>query len=148
MTSGTDHHFQGTCDRTTFTHHGQEVTSTYYPLRDGLRLFGATVAPTILYAAATWTMTVSTKTELNTTPRRTVRMITMKGTQSGNVVRSFEEGSKLKITDPLRWGISAGNKVALVISRRFGLVAEIWSPKFDLENYPSARVVEVIRSGP
>ena len=59
----------------TFTSHRQELTSPKYPLRDRLKLFDATVTPSLLHASGTWTMTEEMKEKLQTTPRRMMRMI-------------------------------------------------------------------------
>ena len=59
----------------TFTHHRQELTNKNYPLSHRLRLFNATVTPTVLYASGTWTLTEAMGRQLNTTQRRMLRLI-------------------------------------------------------------------------
>ena len=56
--------------------HARELTSPKYPPRDRLKLFDATVTPSLLYASDTWTMTEEMRKELQTTQRRMMRMIT------------------------------------------------------------------------
>ena len=59
--------------------------------------------------------------------------------QVGIVARSLEEGSSFQIADASRQFISADNKRALA---KHLVGAEIASPKFDLDNHPSASFLE------
>ena len=52
-----------------FMSHRQELTSKTYTLDSRLQLFDAVVSPTVLYAAATWTLTKTTR--IHTTTRST-----------------------------------------------------------------------------
>ena len=61
------------CVWATFTRHRQELMSPTLPLRD-LKLFDATVTPSLLDASGRWTMTEEMK-KLQTTKRRMMRMI-------------------------------------------------------------------------
>ena len=51
------------------------VTSPIYPLRDRLKLFDATVIPSLLYGSRTWMTTEEMKNKLQTTRRRMMRVI-------------------------------------------------------------------------
>ena len=58
-----------------FTIQVQELTSPRYPLRDTLKVFDATVTPSLFKASGTWTMTEEMKNKLQTTQPRMMRMI-------------------------------------------------------------------------
>ena len=58
-----------------FTIQVQELTSPRYPLRDSLKVFDATVTPSLFKASGTWTMTEEMKNKLQTTQPRMMRMI-------------------------------------------------------------------------
>ena len=68
-----EHHIE--CAWATFTSYRQELTSPKYPLRNRLKLFNATVTPSLLCASGTWTMTAEMKKKLQTTQRRMMRLI-------------------------------------------------------------------------
>ena len=56
-----------------------ELTDKSYSLRQRLRLFEATVTPSVLYGCASWTMTRAREDALRTTQRRMLRQILGKG---------------------------------------------------------------------
>ena len=58
-----------------FHSYKQELTSRHYNLKDRLKLFNATVTPTILYGSASLTMTKHMETILTSTQRRMLRQI-------------------------------------------------------------------------
>ena len=76
-----DHHIK--CAWPTLARRRQELTSPTYPLRDRLKLFDATVTPSLLCASGTWTMTEEMKKKLQTTQRRMMRMIMLTTRKSG-----------------------------------------------------------------
>ena len=53
----------------------QELTSKFYPLSSRLRLFDATVTPTVLYACTSWTLTKDAELTLRRVQRRMIRLI-------------------------------------------------------------------------
>ena len=53
----------------------QELTSKTYPLKSRMRLFNATVTPTILYGSASWTLTKEHLVRLRRTQRRMLRLV-------------------------------------------------------------------------
>ena len=59
----------------TFHKYRQELTSKKYMLKHRLRLFEATVSPTICYAAGTWTPTKEQKRMIQSTQRKMLRLI-------------------------------------------------------------------------
>ena len=58
-----------------FHKYRQELTSKNYILRHRLRLFNATVSPTICYAAATWTPNKEHERMIQSTQRKMLRLI-------------------------------------------------------------------------
>ena len=58
-----------------FHKHKGELCSKWYPLRDRIRLFDATVTPTMLYACGTWALTKVMERELITIRRRMLRYV-------------------------------------------------------------------------
>ena len=58
-----------------FTTHKQELTGRAYSLNDRLRLFDATVSPTVLYGCSSWALTAQQETTLQSTQRKMLRMI-------------------------------------------------------------------------
>ena len=59
----------------TFHKYRQELTSKNYMLKHRLRLFDATVSPTICYAAGTWTPNKDHERMIQSTQRKTLRLI-------------------------------------------------------------------------
>ena len=53
----------------------EELTSRRYPLNSRLRLFDATISPTMLYGCVSWTTTKDLPTQLLRTQRRMLRLI-------------------------------------------------------------------------
>ena len=53
----------------------QELTTRSYSLKDRLRLFNGTVAPTLLYGSGSWTMTISLESRVRSTQRQMLRMV-------------------------------------------------------------------------
>ena len=58
-----------------FHQHKQELTNRRYDLYDCLRLFQATLTPTVLYACPTWTLMKQLEAKLRRAQRRMLRMI-------------------------------------------------------------------------
>ena len=58
-----------------FSMQKRELCSKKYPLQDRLKLFEATVTPTVLYASGTWTMNKSREAALRTAQRQMLRKI-------------------------------------------------------------------------
>ena len=59
----------------TFHKYRQELTSKNYMLKHRLRLFDATVSPTICYAAGTWTPDKEHERMIQLTQRKMLRLI-------------------------------------------------------------------------
>ena len=53
----------------------QELTSKTYPSKTRLRLFDATIRPTMLYGSASWTLTKQLESTLQRTQRRMLRIV-------------------------------------------------------------------------
>eukprot|EP00959_Pyramimonas_sp_CCMP1952_P005596 117559-Pyramimonas_sp.AAC.1 len=53
-----------------FTARKEELTAKHDPLKHRLRLFEGTVTPTVLYGAATWTLTEPLRQQLRCNHRR------------------------------------------------------------------------------
>ena len=53
----------------------EELTTNKYSVRSRLRLFDSTVTPTVLYGAATWTLTKDMENKIVRTQRRMLRMV-------------------------------------------------------------------------
>ena len=60
---------------TTFHKYRQELTLKKYMLKHRLRLFDATVSPTICYAAGTWTPNKEHERMIQSTQRKMLRLI-------------------------------------------------------------------------
>ena len=94
------------CASATFTSHRQELKSPKYPLRDILKLFDATVTPSLLHASRTRTMTEEMKKKLQTMQRRIMMkklMQTMRKTSGGHATAhaaSVEDTSDVETHDP------------------------------------------------
>ena len=58
-----------------FHKHKNELCSKSYPLRDRLRLFEATVTPTLLYGSSTWALTMQQEASLVVLRRRMLRFV-------------------------------------------------------------------------
>ena len=59
----------------TFHKYRQELTSKKYMLNHRLRLFDATVSPTLCYAAGTWTLSKEHERMIQSTQRKMLRLI-------------------------------------------------------------------------
>ena len=59
----------------------QELVSKTYSLNDRLRLFDATVSPTLLYGCEAWTLIKEHEDRLQSTQRKMLRMILGSGRQ-------------------------------------------------------------------
>jgi len=58
-----------------FMSYKKELCGKHYPLRDRLKLFNATVTPTVLYGCGCWTMTKEREKKLRTAQRKMLRWI-------------------------------------------------------------------------
>ena len=72
---------------------------TTYPLRKRLRLFGATVSRSFLYAAGTWTLTEERARKIRTAQRRMLRAMLGQGRQvdekkAAKVTRKAAKGAQ------------------------------------------------------
>ena len=81
------------CVWSTFTTHRLELTSPKYPLRDRLKLFDATVTPSLFYASGTWTMTQDMVKKRRTTQRRMMGMIIHPQRQPGTSCAAAQAAS-------------------------------------------------------
>lgn len=77
-----------------FMSHRQELTSKSYTLNSRLRLFDAVVSPTVLYGAATWTLTKGHEHILQRTQRRMLRMILGSGRRRQNLNTSVQDNDE------------------------------------------------------
>ena len=59
----------------TFHKYGQELTSKNYMLKHRLRVFDATVSPTVCYAAGTWALNKEHERMIQSTQRKMLRLI-------------------------------------------------------------------------
>ena len=77
-----------------FMSHKKELCGRCYPLRDRLKLFNATVTPTVLYGCGSWTMTKEREQQLRTAQRKMLRWIVGVGRQRNKGARREEEGTE------------------------------------------------------
>ena len=87
----------------TFHRHRQELTSTNYMLKHRLRLFDATVSPTVCYAAGTWAPNKENEKMIQSTQRKMLRLIIQtkskyKKTEKQDI-RPKKENEKVGITE-------------------------------------------------
>ena len=80
----------------------KELCGKSYPLKDRLRLFNATVTPTVLYGCGCWAMTDARERKLRTTQRRMLRWIVGIGRRKATnreggeaVNKKLEEGGEI-----------------------------------------------------
>ena len=81
----------------TFHKYRQELTSKNYMLKHRLRLFDATVSPTICYAAGTWTPNKDHERMIQSTQRKMLRLIIQ-------TKRKYKKLKKNKILSPKKKG--------------------------------------------
>ena len=91
---------------TTFHKYRQELTSTNYMLKHRLRLFDATVSPTLCYAAGTWAPNKEHERMIQSTQRKMLRLIIQTKRKYKKIekqnIEPKEENGKVDITEMCR----------------------------------------------
>ena len=81
-----------------FMAHKHELCGPHYPLRDRLRLFGATITSSVLYGCGTWAMTAERERKLRTTQRKMLRrMVGSKRRKTATTDRADAEDTGMQI---------------------------------------------------
>ena len=87
----------------TFHEYRQELTSKNYMLKHRLRLFDATVSPTIWYAAGTWAPNKEHERMIQSTQRKMLRLIVQTKRKHKKIekqdIEPREENGKVDITE-------------------------------------------------
>ena len=85
----------------TFHKYRQELTSKNYMLKHRLRLFDATIYPTVCYAAETWTPTKEHERMIQSTQRKMLRLIIQTKRRHKKIGKRIDKPNEEKYTNDM-----------------------------------------------